>query len=78
MGESLREALLSTWRMKGSLLFEQALGKNQLQVSGWLDSWALWLLSLLKLPQRTPPDSLCSSEGPDFQRGMSRAGAPVG
>lgn len=30
MEESLREALLSTSRMKGSLLFEQASGKNQL------------------------------------------------
>lgn len=29
-GDSLREALLSTSRMKGSLLFEQASGKNRL------------------------------------------------
>lgn len=77
MGESLREALLSAWRMKGSLLFERASGKHQLEVSGWLDSRALWLPSPLKLPQLAPPDSLSSSEGLGFQRDVSRAYTPV-
>lgn len=50
MGESLREVLLSTSRMKGSLLFEQASGKNQLEIGSWLDIWALWLPRPSKLP----------------------------